>query len=255
MKKIRLLLVTIFMLVIVGATNKTYASWTLSENKLATGYRFQYGDYYKQNYMGNSVLSLSNGAETRNVFCIQQSVMTKGGVVYDEPTTFPATISNDEPMPIKDGNDTGYYNLMSDKVKKSLNIAYAWWKYNYPYDNDSYMAAQWFIWGQTSGYLSAELEARSDSGASIIPGGIGYSIEDGYKYIDVNYQSINNDGDGNGILSSAGLYKGLHTWDGEEITWDEPTTYDILAKYINLVNYPESRMPSVFFISRTALLY
>ncbi len=244
MKKLRLLLVTMFMLVMVGATNRTYAAWTLGENKLPTGYRFQYGSYGKQNYMGNSVLWVSNGVESRNVFCIQQAVMTKGGVVYDEPTVFPSNISTTSiseamPMPIKAGNDTGYYNMMSDTVKRSLNIAYAWWKYNYPTDNNSYMAAQWFIWSQTTGNVSAELEARADSGGTVYPGGIGAALDDGYKYIDVNYDRFQNDSDDNGILSSKGLYRGVHTWNGDSITWDEGTTRDILAKYVSLANYYE----------------
>ena len=259
MKDRKRLIACFVMLMLILFSNTIFAaSWTLVEVKdILVGFRFQYGNtiYAGQNYLATDSFILKNNetGETNRGYCIQERVLTQEGTVYNlteyDLSTDILNTSISDYISAYAYNDAGntaqnyYMNILNDKIRKSLNIAYMWERMYYPDDQTAIGAAQWFIWCQTMGWASQYMESYREN--SNYPNGMGIQVENGYDYIDMNYGSFNTDNDNNGIFSAKGLYKpgNVHTMVDSNgnvtrrTSWDFDVAYATADKYIELVNY------------------
>ena len=201
-KKLMLSLVFILGMIFVFSSNKVQASYQLSVFDHNVGWAFRYNNYFKRNYLHVTHFTMSNGATSIPVFCLQQQVLTSNGSIYNDPVIRAGSavrnvnamseVSTNElpdistlahrPNPV----DSYYDNELSETVRRSLNIAYVWYLYN---QNDlaARSATQWFIWNQTTGYAHYYLDYIGDNPvasaedlqlSASIP-----KVEDGYRYL------------------------------------------------------------------------
>ena len=234
MKKYRMGVISFIIICLILCTRNFVAAaqWTyVGEGEMPVGYRFQYKNIYGvQNYMFTTKFTLSDGNESRQAYCIQQRVHTEKGVVYNLEeygidnlgmSVSELAAQNVENYAYHDGGNTGwnyYMNHLDDTIRRSLNVAFMWQRIYHPNDESAITAAQWFIWCQTYGYASDFMDDYRDAGEDskiIKENGQVLKIHDGWKYLDVNYGIIQNDSDNNGILSSLGIGKVPHSWEGK----------------------------------------
>ena len=252
--KIKIIVVIMFCLFFNLQSNVSARDWVLDYGKLNVGYRFVYNDYYGENYRWTSDFYLTNKytQEVRKAYCIQQRVKTGKNIEYDQ-IVMGATngyisiseLANNEisTLALGDGMNTAqrYWNeVLNDTIRLSLNVAYMWRETYYPNNQWAMAATQWFMWAQSNGYASAYMEDYRDfdEGEIAQVGGIGTQIEDGYKYLDVNYGRLNNDWDNNGMLTSSFL-----NMDGQG-NLSADNTRACLDYYIELMNYWENFNPN-----------
>ena len=105
-KKFKVIFVIVLCYFLSLGNNVNADTWTLSNNPLPVGYRFQYGTYYGQNYLYTDDFILTNEhGERRETYCIQQRVLTAAGAKYNE-TVF--------------SNDSSYFNSISELADYGL---------------------------------------------------------------------------------------------------------------------------------------
>ena len=201
-KKLMLSLVFILGMIFVFSSNKVQASYQLSVFDHNVGWAFRYSNYFQRNYLHITHYTLSNGATSIPVFCLQQQVKTNNGAIYNDPVIrVGSAVRNVNAMSEASTNelpdistlayrpnpvDAYYDNELSETVRRSLNIAYVWYLYN---QNDlaARSATQWFIWNQTIGYAHYYLDYIGDnpvaSAEDLQISASTPKIEDGYRYL------------------------------------------------------------------------
>ena len=190
--KIALMFILVLCMVL-SVGPKTYASYELVNVENLRGvFAFEWNSYIRRP-SNTELFHLSNGSEERLAFCIQKLVHTHVGVVYDDPYIVDSntTISNYSFEPMVSalagvpGNTVDNYwnNLLNGEVKRSLNIAYVWWRTYYPDDKAAASAVSCFYWAQSLGAAGQYMEDHLDTSIFARPTGPAPSgLTDGYRY-------------------------------------------------------------------------
>ena len=252
-KKLGLVLAFFFCFVLACQTRVNADSWIVRPERQKTGYRFECGNYADQNYLSVDKFYLTNDTtgEQRRAYCIQKRVTTTVNVIYNMREFDINTFSLSDMISTYawgDGNNNAinYFNELSPAIRRSLNIAAMWEKTYHPNEDAAIVATQWFMWAQTTGYASAFQENQAHDPKTPLG-----RIDNGYRYLDMNYGSWNTDTNNNGIFSPKGSeYQPHRDWideDGDgyketllEVTWDMNLTNLAAQRYIELVNYYET---------------
>ena len=138
MKKVLKIFIAVVLCLVMTLSSRTYASYNLvNVENLGGVFTFHWNSYLRRP-SNTELFHLNNGSEDRLVFCIQKLVHTSQGIVYDDPLVIDSetVISNYSYMPMVSilagvpGNTVDNYwnNLLNPEVKRSLNIAYVWWR-------------------------------------------------------------------------------------------------------------------------------
>ena len=179
--------------VALGFCQKAYASYELvNVENLGGVFAFEWNSYVRRP-SNTELFHLNNGSEERLAFCVQKLVHTHVGVVYDDPLVIDSntTISNYPFEPVASvlsgvpGNTVNNYwnNLLNPEVKKSLNIAYVWWRTYYPDEKAAASAVSSFYWAQSLGAAGQYMEDHLDTSIFARPTGPAPSgLTDGYRY-------------------------------------------------------------------------
>ena len=193
-KKSLMLIFTVIMVAIASISfDKVYAAFTLSMENYKIGWRFRYGDYGVQNFVAVTHFTLSQGADSREVFCLQPGIVTIEGNTYNDPLERSVVLGAMAPVsPMAgyspDNTPQRFWDTeLSDTVKKSLNIAYMWYKTYHKDSLEARSALQWFIWNQSNGYAHYFIDLRRTvdlSSAMLTNSQNMAKLNDGYKYLD-----------------------------------------------------------------------
>ena len=179
--------------VALGFCQKAYASYELvNVENLGGVFAFEWNSYVRRP-SNTELYHLFNGSEERLAFCVQKLVHTHVGAVYDDPLVIDSntTISNYPFEPETSvlsgvpGNTVNNYwnNLLNPEVKRSLNIAYVWWRTYYPDEKAAASAVSSFYWAQSLGAAGQYMEDHLDTSIFARPTGPAPSgLTDGYRY-------------------------------------------------------------------------
>ena len=124
------------------------------------------------NVTGTFIVTDENG-DSRDTFCLQSCIRTEINVQYNNVYIPGATgLSGIDLGPISqistyypENTAQHYWNdILTPETKRSLNIAYVWWKTYYPNLDAATAATQMFIWSQTQGCAGQYLEDHISSG-------------------------------------------------------------------------------------------
>ena len=193
MKKVLKIFIAVVLCIVMTLNSKAFASYNLVRVENLGGVWAYHWNSYIRRPSNTELFHLNNGSEERLAFCVQKLVHTSQGVVYDDPLVIDSgtVLSSYSYMPMVSilagvpGNTVDNYwnNLLNAEVKRSLNIAYVWWRTYCPDDLAGASAVACFYWSQSIGAAGKYMEDHLDR--TIFAGPTGPAptgLTDGYRY-------------------------------------------------------------------------
>ena len=213
---------------------------------------FVWSNGYRRGPTVTSIFKLRGDAgDVRDTFCIQSIIHTDLNVQYTSVYTPPQVLS------VGTRISAGYYpentaehywnDILSAETKRSMNIAYVWWKTYHPNDPGAAAATQMFLWSQTQGNAGQYLEDH---------------VSPGYR-VEYN-QPPNGINDGYNFLNRAKVWEytynpsAIFTNDGSVPNTSEAATQSALNYYDELVSYYQNYKngtPTMVLESGSAILH
>ena len=186
--KLKYIFVLVLCLVL-AISPKVNAAYTFFEGPSTNvPWVFVWSNGYRRGPTVTSIFKLRGDAgDVRDTFCIQSIIHTDLNVQYTTVYTPPQVLS------VGTRISAGYYpentaehywnDILSAETKRSMNIAYVWWKTYHPNESGAAAATQMFLWSQTQGNAGQYLEDHISPGYRIEYNQPPNEINDGYNFL------------------------------------------------------------------------